>query len=59
MVIDQFIMSAITGARVETLSFNRYVGIGFNFHDLLARFDDQSFRRSFVDLLTSPLGEVL
>ena len=47
MVIDQFIMSAITGAKVETLSFNRYVGIGSNLHDLLA------------DLLTSPLGEVL
>ena len=36
MVIDKFTMSAMTGGYVAILSFNRWVGIDSNLHDLLA-----------------------
>ena len=35
-VIDKFTMSAMTGAKMDMLSFTRPVGMGSSLHDLLA-----------------------
>ena len=36
VVIDKFTMSAMTGAKIDMLSFTRPVGMGSSLHDLLA-----------------------
>ena len=42
VVIDKFTMSAMNGAKMDTLSFTRPVGMGSSLHDLHADFTTKS-----------------